>query len=269
MGSLINRALKVIIAIVLNIAFVTILGACSVFYDFSELTIDNESLVYKDKILQKLDCNAFVKAEEVFDFEFSCGFVFSDDYMSGKSFENEYDLNVSISEVGEADTDCCGRIVFVDDDGNFVFTFTYNKEDICFEKRGLIIYPDTKISKAEKSNSDNSVMLKLDSMEYYYKARKSEKYTNTLLQYYQSDKTLCVYNIFYFGDGGFCKATFLKNEKSIVFYDKDGAVMYRYNYDPEVIDFEQCNGDIYADFILQKMEQGEAGTALFSFSDNG
>ncbi len=266
MGSLSNKILKRLIAIVLNIAFVMMLGACSAFNDFSELTIDSESLRYKDKVLQVLDSNASVDADEIFDFEFSRGFVFSDDYMSGKSFENEYDLSISISEVGEADTDCCGRIVFVDDNGNFVFTFTYNKEDICFEKRGLIIYPDTKISKVENKDGDDSVKLKLDSTEYYYKARKAEKYTNALLRYYESDKTLCVNNIFYFGDSGFDKATFLENDKKLVFYDDDGIVMYVYNYDPGVIEFDKCDEDIFANFVIEKTGIGESGIVSFGFS---
>ena len=266
MGSLSNKTLKRLVAIVLNIAFVTILGACSAFNDFSELTIDSESLGYKDKILQALDSNASVDADEIFDFEFSRGFVFSDDYMSGKSFENEYDLNVSISEVGEADTDSCGRIVFVDDNGNFVFTFTYNKEAICFEKRGLIIYPDTKISKVENKDGRDSVMLNFDSTEYYYKSRKSEKYTNALLRYYESDKTLRVNNIFYFGDGGFYKSDLLENDKSLVFYDNDGVVMYVYNYDPDVIEFDKCDEDIFANFVIEKTGIGESGTVSFAFS---
>ena len=239
---------------------------CSFLSDITELLfIDSESTRYTDKIINAFEIADEISVGEVFDFRFSKAYVFSDGYMSGDAFAKEYDLDISITEVKERDTDTCGRIVFVDENGDFVFLFTYNRNVVSFEKFGQIIYPHTKISKCNNSQGD-CLKLSLNSDDYYYNLRESEKYTTALLNYWKSDKTVRAQNIFYFGYSVFCRAEVLKSEEKIIFYDEEDIVMYEYTYDSTKILFEKTGITIYPDMFVKKCGENEFGIPIVGFS---
>lgn len=131
--------------------------------------VNDDTLERKEKYTQNFLSIADGKSTEVsniFDFEFDRAFVFHDCYLTGDGFSSLYDDSVSIEEVGDGSSEQFMRIVFVDENGEFVYEFGYDTTEIDFYELGLVIYPDTKVERCEPLD-DWGVSFKFDSDEYY------------------------------------------------------------------------------------------------------
>lgn len=84
------------------------------------------------------------QVKDIFDFEFDRAYVIKDNYISGADFAEEYDLDISVDEVGKTSAEIQRRIVFVDAEGKYVFEYQYSAETLFAKEEGFVIYPDTK-----------------------------------------------------------------------------------------------------------------------------
>lgn len=92
--------------------------------------------------------------------------MFKDSYISGEGFTKAYNLDISINQIGNTDQENIGRVVFVDDAGNFVFEYQYFENELVVIKKGMVIYPETKIRECE-SLIEGVTCLEFMSSEYY------------------------------------------------------------------------------------------------------
>lgn len=113
-----------------------------------------------------LNQNGQVKTSDVFDFDFSRAYVLKGSYLNGESVNKEYNLGVSIEEVDACDTDYVRRIVFVDENGEFVYEFRYTMGELIPCEEGKVIYPDTILEKDDSTSSD-ILRYRILSTEYY------------------------------------------------------------------------------------------------------
>ena len=114
------------------------------------LILRNKNQINYSKVLvDKLSLQQQVSVKDIFAFNFSRAYVFKDSYISGEELAKAHKLNISINQVYNTHQEYIGRIVFVDESGNFVFEYQYNKNELVAIEEGMIIYPDTKIQKCE------------------------------------------------------------------------------------------------------------------------
>ena len=133
----------------------------------------NENTVRKDYIeIMKtlLNEKSICKVSDIFDFDFDRAYVFDDCYLSGEDFAPYYDLDISIEEVETGLKDYNNRIVFVDDQGEFIYEFVYESYILNPYEDGMIIYPDTEFEFYEQQK-DDGVVFKIHSTDYYNKEK--------------------------------------------------------------------------------------------------
>lgn len=104
---------------------------------------------YSAVLIEKLNLQQQIVVKDIFDFEFDRAYVFKDCYLSGEGFSKAYNLNISINQVPAGSQEYIGRIVFVDDLGNFIFEYQYDKNELIAITEGVIIYPNTTIKKCD------------------------------------------------------------------------------------------------------------------------
>lgn len=132
----------------------------------TSLINSNANIDYTDKMITMLNENSEIKVKDVFQFDFDRAYVFNDCYISGEGFSERYNLDISIDEVESGVQEYIRRIVFVDDNGDFVYEFQYDATQLNAYEEGMIIYPDTVIEKCNPS-IDGAITFKLHSSEYY------------------------------------------------------------------------------------------------------
>lgn len=142
----------------MSIAFVVLLSI-NMFYV-------NKRENYSEKMKSMLLKHNTIKVCDVFSFKFEKAFIFDDPYISGDGFAKRYGLDISIQQVDSGVTESTQRIVFVDEDGLYVYEFKCNVEDITISELGMIIYPETKICLLS-SDINNAMIVYFESSEYY------------------------------------------------------------------------------------------------------
>ena len=123
---------------------------------------------FEDTAYFNFDGNTGLKS--IFDFDFDRAYVFDDCYLSGEDFASYYDLDISIEEVETGLQDYNNRIVFVDDQGEFIYEFVYESYILNPYEDGMIIYPDTEFEFYEQQK-DDGVVFKIHSTDYYNKEK--------------------------------------------------------------------------------------------------
>lgn len=200
----------------------------------------------------------------MFDFDFDRAYVIKDNYVSGKTFAEEYHLDISIEKVGKTDSEIQRRIVFVDEEGKYVFEYQYSAEILFAKAEGFVIYPETRMRRTENPLYWDIVtfeFLDVSATDYYgfpFDENISNLFTETLLCKLKSDESFQVKDVFDFefdrayviGDPYISGKTFVekyhlnlsinqvektssKTQKRIVFVDKDGNYIFCYQYSSE------------------------------------
>lgn len=121
---------------------------------------------YVDILTDAFDDNQDIQVSEIFDFDFERAYVFNDCYISGDGFASAYGLDLSISEVRPGTSENIHRIVFVDRNGNLVYEFQYDINQVNFLNEGTIIYPNTRMIKCEPRIAE-AITLFFASTEFY------------------------------------------------------------------------------------------------------
>ncbi|MBR2860300.1 MAG: hypothetical protein IKB86_00445 [Clostridia bacterium] len=116
-----------------------------------------------------------VTVKDVFSFEFDRAYVFhqADCCLSGEDFAENYNLDISINQVENGDDDYLQRIVFVDEAGEFVHLFQCIINEIYIHNKGVVIYPDTKITRVS-AQEDDLVEIRFESTEEYVPALREQ-----------------------------------------------------------------------------------------------
>ena len=120
---------------------------------------------YTEKIISVLSEKNETTVQEIFSFEFAKAYVFNDLYISGDGLAGKYNLNISISEVEAGVSENIQRVVFVDNDGNFVYEFQCNARDVILPHKALILYPDTVIKK--EGTQEKAILVNFESSAFY------------------------------------------------------------------------------------------------------
>lgn len=144
---------------IICVVFLLAVASCVVFLAVKEPD-------YSEKILKSFDKAQEIKASEVFDFNFARAYVFDDCYISGAGFTLAHGLDLSIDEVKSGTTESIHRIVFVDENGVLVYEFQYHTNQIIFDNEGVVIYPDTYLTRVP-SLLPGTITLHWESVEYY------------------------------------------------------------------------------------------------------
>jgi len=108
---------------------------------------------YMNKMITLLNEKSKIKVSDVFEFEFDRAYVFDDCYVSGEGFAEHFDLDISIEEVESGAQEYNHRIVFVDEQGEFVYEFLYESYILNPYEEGMIIYPDTELELCERQGT--------------------------------------------------------------------------------------------------------------------
>lgn len=147
--------MKRIFAFVIAISFLLALTSCR-----------QSGNDYKSKLISVMSDTGTTTVGEIFDFEFDRAYIFTyaDGYISGAGFAERYNLDISIHQVESSPTDNIQRIVFVDQEGNFVYLFKCMISDAYFAETGIVIYPETTI---ERVSSKERLTIHFDSLERY------------------------------------------------------------------------------------------------------
>lgn len=131
----------------------------------------NKKENYSEKLKNMLSEQKTIKVSDVFPFEFEKAYVFDDPYISGDGFSKKYSLDISIQQVDSGVTESIQRIVFVDENGSYVYEFNCDIEDIIISELGVVIYPETSICLLS-STENGDMIIRFDSLEYYDESRK-------------------------------------------------------------------------------------------------
>lgn len=123
---------------------------------------------YVKKIKKLCDAQDEFLVGDVFQFEYDRAYVFKDNYMSGESFARQYNLDISINQVEAVDTEILRRIVFVDENGDYIYEFRYNVEKLTLMEEGMIIYPETIIKKEGIEPNGRCIIELVGNYKYYY-----------------------------------------------------------------------------------------------------
>lgn len=123
-----------------------ILIFCAMLGCFTQKT----SAHYEGVLREELSARDETTVGEIFDFEFDRAYVFLPElcYASGAALCEEYGLDLSIDQVKNGRADSVGRIVFVNESGEYVYLFKYNQWSsliVAQSEKGQIIYPETVI----------------------------------------------------------------------------------------------------------------------------
>lgn len=119
---------------------------------YSRVCSKNYVKILKNSIVNKSN----MTVQDVFDFEFDRGYVFSESYLDGNGLVKEYGLDISIEEVGAKSSDYIRRIIFVNEIGEYVYEFSYEVDEILFLTNEIIVYPYTEI--INKGFKENGVL---------------------------------------------------------------------------------------------------------------
>lgn len=106
---------------------------------------------YTKKMIIMLNRNESFEIKDIFDFNFDRGYVVSDSYNDGKTFNEVNDLNLNIESLESLSADYVKRIIFVDKEGNLIYDYQYYLDDLVPKNEGVIIYPTTKVQKCEST----------------------------------------------------------------------------------------------------------------------
>lgn len=122
---------------------------------------------YTENLISILNRQENSKVKDIFSFDFDRAYVFNleDSYLNGTGFAKNYNLDISISQVGAGESDCIQRIVFVDESGKFVYLFKCSTEEIYIESKGVVIYPDTIIN--QTSSGEVPLTILFENSEQY------------------------------------------------------------------------------------------------------
>ncbi len=126
----------------------------------------NDSLHYTNILIDIFDEQQKVRVNDVFAFNFDRAYIFNDCYISGEGFTERYNLKLSIEEVDAGVSENIHRIVFVDKNGDFIFEYKCDANQVSFDNESLIIYPTTQILKCDNSTND-ALSISFMSKDYY------------------------------------------------------------------------------------------------------
>lgn len=216
---------------------------------------------YTDRLLKRLKSDEVFQVRDIFDFEFDRAYVMKDNYISGADFAEEYDLDISIDEVGKTSAEIQRRIVFVDAEGKYVFEYQYSAETLFAKEEGFVIYPETKMRRTEQPLYWDIVtfeFLEIKPTDYYgypYSEDINKSLTEKLISLFETDEVFQVSDVFsfefdcayVFKDSYISGETFTekynldlsinevektssKDQKRIVFVDKEGKFIFCYQY---------------------------------------
>lgn len=121
---------------------------------------------YSQDLIAAFDNAREIEVSEVFDFKFDRAYVLHDCYISGDGFTSAYGLDLSISEVKPGTSENIHRIVFVDKDGNYIYDFQYDTNQVNFDNKGVVIYPSTRMIQCTPLIA-GAITLHFASTEYY------------------------------------------------------------------------------------------------------
>ena len=120
---------------------------------------------YSDKIISVFQKYDVAKTKDIFTFDFHHAYYFDDPYMSGEGFADRYDLDISIDQVESGVSENIGRIVFVNNEGEYIYEFKFDKNKLTILDEGCIIYPDTAIERIS-SLQEKELIIYFHSSEY-------------------------------------------------------------------------------------------------------
>lgn len=121
---------------------------------------------YGNKLISVLSKQEKTTVQDIFSFEFDRAYIFTDCYLSGKDFAESYDLDISIEQVESGVSENIQRIVFVNEEGSFVYEFKCDSNEMLLTEKGVVIYPETVIER-KSSVQEKPVILYFDSSEHY------------------------------------------------------------------------------------------------------
>lgn len=139
-------AKRVLISCTIFTAVILIFLLCILLWVHLQTT----SKYYEKNLRTELQTHGEVSVGEIFDFEFDRAYVFLPElcYYSGEDLSEAYGLGLSIDQVKKGHADSVGRIVFVNESGEYVYLFKYNQWSsliVAQSEKGQIIYPETVI----------------------------------------------------------------------------------------------------------------------------
>jgi len=148
MGSKCGMNIKKIIVLIICIILMIVV-----------LVISNRKEDYVSDLISIFNKKQKITVGEVFSFDFEKAYVIDDCYITGEGFSERYNLELSIDQVKPGTSENIQRIVFVDEQGDFVYEFKCDFNQIVWDKQPVIIYPETII---ERKSFDEKMPLKIN-----------------------------------------------------------------------------------------------------------
>lgn len=121
---------------------------------------------YGNKLISVLSKQEKTTVQDIFSFEFDRAYIFTDCYLSGKDFAESYDLDISIEQVESGVSENIQRIVFVNEEGSFVYEFKCDSNEMVLKEKGVVIYPETVIERKSTVQEEPRILY-FDSSEHY------------------------------------------------------------------------------------------------------
>lgn len=117
----------------------------------------DRALKYENAIISILSQQDEATLQDVFDFPFYQAYVIEDSYLAGEEFAQKYGLDISVEEMLPNESENIRRIVFVDEQGEFVYEFRYCfGQRLCADIQGKILHPNTIIQKIDNLIEDEN-----------------------------------------------------------------------------------------------------------------
>lgn len=112
---------------------------------------------YTEKIIESFERTDRIVAQDIFLFEFKCAYILDDCYISGEGFAKKYNLDILINQVEAGSSENIQRIVFVNENNEYVYQYKCDVNDLIIEQTGIIIYPDTIIEKHSNASDNDAI----------------------------------------------------------------------------------------------------------------
>lgn len=130
------------------------------------VTANKKEDQYTSKLISVLNKQRETSVQDIFAFKFDRAYVFNDCYISGEGLTERYHLDISITQVKTGTSENMQRIVFVDESGNFVYEYRCDSNEVLFQEKGIVVYPDTLI-KRESFAKEKTMIISFKSLEHY------------------------------------------------------------------------------------------------------
>ncbi len=135
---------RTVICLVLSAVVVSIIWFLQGFdWDFYN---DFKAKKYEKRIVKALEKADEIELQEVFTFSFDRAYVVYEPYFDGERLSKQANIHVTNDQMTALGNELIRRVIFVDEDGYFLYEFRYNTLEFDIKDKGIIVYPESKMT---------------------------------------------------------------------------------------------------------------------------